>query len=70
MSLVTALNVRSQGIPGLVTTGHDCSTFSQDVSPPARIELAKSLPRAVRRHLPIGKSKCYGCSIVPYVDNF
>lgn len=53
---LTAFNVRSKGIPGLATTGHDCSAYSQDVSPTARIALAESLPRAVRRLLPLGES--------------
>ncbi|CAM9382890.1 unnamed protein product [Scytosiphon promiscuus] len=42
-----------KGIPGLAATGHDCSTYAQDVSPTARLALAESLPRAVRGLLPL-----------------
>ncbi|CAM9202160.1 unnamed protein product [Hapterophycus canaliculatus] len=42
-----------KGIPGLAATGHDCSVYAQDVSPNARLALARSLPRAVRGRLPL-----------------
>ncbi len=44
-----------KGIPGLAATGHDSSSFGQDVSPTARMALAKSLPQAVRGLLPPGQ---------------
>lgn len=51
--------VRSKGIPGLVATGNDCSSYAQDASPTTRMGLATALPRAVRGFLPLDKSEGY-----------
>eukprot|EP00752_Nemacystus_decipiens_P010611 g9449.t1 len=53
-----------KGVPGLVTTGHDSSSYAQDVSPSSRMALATSLPRAVRGLLPLDKSGAAGSGLV------
>jgi len=55
-----------KGIPGLAATGHDSSSFGQDVSPTARMALAKSLPHAVRGLLPLGEGELPPLLLTPF----
>eukprot|EP00903_Cladosiphon_okamuranus_P009410 g8974.t1 len=53
-----------KGIPGLVATGHDSSSYAQDASPSTRMALVTALPRAVRGLLPVDKRGAAGRGLV------
>lgn len=64
----SSVTLRVKGIPGLAATGHDSTSFRQDVSPTARMALAKSLPQAVRGLLPRGEGALTPLLLSPYVQ--